>query len=294
MTTAVAGGDFQLAVAQQFPASVDAGSAPNAKVTITPAYSGSVTASCDAGTLSGQCSITPGNPIAITAGVPVTITVTLNVPNSAAPNASNTYTVNLTVADASRQLSQTQQLSLTVIQDFSVNSATPGQSVTAGQITGAYQLAVAPNPSGSSFPGAVTLSCDPKSLPAGAKCNFTPNPVIPANGGPGVVMTISTAATHSMTWPYGRPRTFYAMWLMLPGFVIVWGRSHSRLRRKQRIACTLTGLILTALTLASCGGGTASSGGAGTQPGSPIIYSVTIEGVSGNISHTAAVNLTVQ
>ena len=39
-----------------------------AKVGVTANYSGSVNAACGAGALSGQCSVTPGNPVPISAG----------------------------------------------------------------------------------------------------------------------------------------------------------------------------------------------------------------------------------
>jgi len=61
----------------------------------------------------------------------------------------------------------------------------------------------------------------------------------------------------------------------------------------KRIACTLTVLVLMALTLSSCGGGTRASSG-GSHPGTPSIYSVTVSGVSGSISHSAPVTLIVQ
>jgi hypothetical protein len=189
---------------------------------------------------------------------------------------------------------------LTVIQDFSVNSATSSQTVTAGQTSGAYQLTVAPNPPGSSFPGAVTLSC-PSGLPTGAQCAFSPSGAISlASGSQSVVMNISTAAkTGSLSWPARGPSNFNALWLMLPGIVIAWGGS-GRKRRRLQIACIGTVLILMALTLVSCGGGAGSSGGGGTHAGSPLIYTVTVTGtstvtgISGTISHNTSVTLVVQ
>jgi len=126
-----------------------------AKVSVTPNYSGSINASCDASSMAGaQCTVTPANPLAISANSAVTLSMVLNVPNTAAPAA---YTINLTVADATGGPSHTLQLPLTVIQDFSVSSATSSQSITAGETTGPYQLTVAPNPQGYSFGGAVTF-----------------------------------------------------------------------------------------------------------------------------------------
>lgn len=294
VTLVVSGANgLQLSVSQAFPSNADAGSQNTAKVTLTSSYNANISTSCDARTVpGGQCTVTPAN-ASITANVPTTLTVSLNIGNNAGPSPSNSYKVYLTVTDSSGA-SQSKELPLTVIQDFSVSSATLSQTVTAGQTSGAYQLTVAPNPQGSSFPGAVTLSCDPKSLPSGAKCNFTPNPIAPASGGPGEVMTISTATTAGVTWPVRRQSSFYALWLMLPGIVIAWG-GHGRKRRRVQIACIIVLLTLMALTLVSCGGGSGSGGGGGgIQPGSPLIYTVTVTGTSGTISHSTSVTLVVQ
>ena len=162
---------------------------------------------------------------------------------------------------------------------------------------GAYQLTIAPNPTGSTFPGAVTLSC-PSGLPSGAQCQFSPSaPVTPGTGPQSVVMTISTAASARMMWPAGHKSIFYALWLMLPGIVIAWGAAERSLRRGHRITCTLTLLVLIALTLASCGGGTSassSSGGGGIQPGAGVTYYVTVQGLSGTIQHNTSVILVVK
>jgi hypothetical protein len=286
---------FKLAVSQAFPSNADAGAQTAAEVRLTSTYTGSVNAACDASAFSGQCSVTPANPVTIKAGVPTTLTITVNVPSSASPNPSNTYNVNLTVSDSSSQSSQQLTLPLTVIQDFSVNSTTPSQTVTAGQTSGAYQLAIAPNPLGSSFPGAVTLSC-PSGLPTGAHCSFSPSaPIILGTTSRAVVLNISTAgATAGLMLPAHHRSTLYALWLMLPGIVIVWERAERSPRRRQRIACTLIILVLI-LTLASCGGGSGTGGGGGgSHPATPTIYSVTVTGISGVISHNAPVTLIVQ
>lgn len=214
--------DFQLAVTQTFPASVDAGSQSTAKVSVTPNYSGSVNVTRDTNAMPGaQCALAPPNPVAISANTAATVTITLNVPNTAAPTP---YNINLTVADSSGQPSHAIALPLTVMPDFSVSSATPVQTVTAGQTSGAYQLTVAPNPPGYSFSSAVTLSC-PGGLPAGAQCLFSPSaPQLPGNSAVNVVMTVSTAAaTANLRRSSGLRWVFLALWMFLPGLVIRWG-----------------------------------------------------------------------
>jgi len=265
--------NLQLAVTQSFPASVDAGTSQTAKVSVTPNYSGSVNATCNASAISGaQCTISPANPITISANVAVILTVTLNLPNTVAPAQ---YNIGLTVADSSGQPSSNVQLLLTVIQDFSVSSATPSQTVTAGQTTGPYQLTIAPNPPGSSFSGPVTLSC-PSGLPAGAQCLFSPSTAqTPGSSAVSVVMTISTTASAGSQPAHPDHRSAsYAPWLFWPGAVV--GLAVACIPRKRRsVAGAVTAillLLLGAFSLPSCSGISNSGGGGGgcsAPPGAP-------------------------
>ncbi len=282
--------DFQLAVTQPFGANIDAGSrGQTATVSVTSNYIGSVNATCDASAMQGaQCIIPPPNPVAISPTKPAKLTVTLNLPNTATPAQ---YNINLAVVDASGEPSHTLQLPLTVIEDFTVSSSTPTQTATAGQTTGPYQLAVAPNPQGSSFPGAVALSC-PKGLPSGAQCIFNPSaPVGPGNSSVSVVMTISTTAA---TAALRRSSSFfYAVWLLLPGIAIGWvALAGSGASRRRRFFGSVVSLFLL-LLLPSCGGvssGGGGGGGGGTPPGS---YAITVTGTSSGVTHSTQVALVV-
>jgi len=292
LTTTLAGQAFSLAVTQAFPATVTAGSSQTARVSITANYSGSVNATCDASAMPGAiCTLSPANPIAISAKAAVTMTVTLALPNTAAPKA---YNIGITVADSSGAPSHTLQppLGFTLIEDFSLTSATPSQTVTPGQTTGAYQLSVAPNPPGYTFSGAVTLSC-PSGLPGGAECLFSPSaPQIPGNSGVSVVMTISTSSTTASSPPSASHRSiFYALWLLLPGIAISW---LSRSSRKRMSALgSIAAMFLFAASLLSCAG--VSNGGSGGGSGSnPTTYEITVTGTSGALSHSITVQLVVQ
>ncbi len=285
-------GDFQLAVTQAFPAGVAAGSQAQARISITSNYGGSVSASCNASSISGQCVVTPVNPITISANAPASLLVAVNVPNSIVPD---TYNVNLTVADSSGQPSHTLQLPLTVISDFSVTSATPSQTLKAGQTGGAYQLTVAPNPFGSSFADAVTLSCS-SGLPAGAQCLFAPSATVTLENGPAaVVMSISTAASKAALGKaalgkaalgkaaLGSPpghSTFYALCLLLPGIVIGWSAVGNRSEKAKARVLGFTMPLLLILPLLSCGG--VSNGGSTPPPSGnqPTIYQITVTGTS--------------
>ena len=232
--TLIVQGSFQLGISQPFSTSADAGSQQTAKVSLTPNYSGSVTAQCDASALSGQCSITPGNPIPITAGTAITLTLTLNIPNSAAPQPSNSYTINLTVADSSGQPTQTLPLPLTVIQDFAVGSLTPTTQTISSGGSASYNFSVLPV--GSSFANGVNLSCS--GAPVISLCSFSPSTVTPGNSSAAVVMTISTTASSANPSPH--PPAFavlsYALWLALPGLALLANQKPPGRTRQARTA----------------------------------------------------------
>jgi hypothetical protein len=291
VTGAVVPNNFQLAVAQAFPSNVDAGSSQQAaQVSITPNYNGSVNASCDASAMpAAQCTLSKTNSIPISAGVASTITVTLNVPSNAAPIS---YNINVTVTDSSGQPSQTIQLPISVMQDFSLSSATPSQTVTPGQTSGAYQLTIAPNPQGYSFTGAVTLSCS-NGLPAGATCLFNPStPQAPDGSAVSVVMSISTPAISSKI-SSGHRSVIYAMWFFLPGIGLAWiAAVRISPRRRFHLFGSASLLVLLSLTLVSCAG--VSNGGSTSTPPPPSTYTVTITGISGQLSHSATVTLIVE
>ncbi len=285
----VAGTDFTLAVTLPL-GSVDAGAQITGTVAITPTSTRpiQVNATCDASALPATiCTLTPANPIVVNSGNPVSLTATINLPNSAAPG---TYSIGINVQEVGGPTIHS-AFPVTVIQDFSVNSATPGQTVAPGQTTGAYQLTIAPAPTSSSFPGAVTLSCS-SGLPAGAQCVFSPSAPINMTGSnsAAVVMSISTPTTARLQEPRNRRPIFLAMWLALPGIGIVCGTVGGASRRHRGTLSVIA--VLLALLLTSCGGGTSAAGGGGGGH-QPTKYTVTINGISGSLSHNTTVDLVV-
>jgi hypothetical protein len=190
---------------------------------------------------------------------------------------------------------------VTLAQNFTLTSSTSTQTVTAGQTSGPYNLTV--QPIGTSFPGAVTLSCA-SGLPAGAQCLFSPStPITPGNTPQSIVMTISTAAKKAEMDPAsGRRSIYYALWLVLPGIVIGWSAVGTRLTKRKSPVFDAGLLFLLTLSLLSCGG--VSSGG-GTPPVTPppsgtqpVTYQITVTGTSpgtaADAGHGTVGNLIVQ
>jgi|GEM_PF-416203 len=269
---------LQLGVTQQFP-SGDAGAQIKAAASVTPNYSGSVTATCTTGTLGGQCSVNP-NPAQVVAGVAATLMITLNIPSSAAPNPTNDYTVALTVADSSGQPSQSASLPLTVIQDFALGSLTPStQTISVGQsITFNFSVL----PIGAAFAGTVSLACSGAPEPA---CSFTPASVTPGNSSAAVVMTVATMAASNSS---ARSPAVYALWLVMPALVVLGSRKRYRNGRLGLLSFWLAFCAL-AFSVASCGGGTGNGGNSGQQQGSqPGTYTIIVTGTSGALVHRAA------
>jgi trimeric autotransporter adhesin len=247
-------------------------------------YSGQVNATCDATALpAAQCTLSPPNPITIASGTVVAVSVSINVPNDAA---AGLYNTKINTQDISGAPGSSLTMALTVDQDFSLGSLTPAtRTITVGE-SASYNFSVLPV--GASFTGAVTLSCS--SVPViSALCSFTPNPATPSSSAAAVVMTVNTTSGSAGFHPLQPNRVvIYAMWMALPGVVLLGIRERAKHARLGRLSSLLPLLVL-AWLLSSCraggvNGGGGGGGGQGTQPGT---YTITVTGTSGSLSHAA-------
>ena len=311
----VATGTDALQTSHLFPVTFTANSytAPNYTLEVTPA---SQTAAIDTpaifnGTLQGtNCFLSPVN-LSCGSGHPPSCTVS---PTSLVPTVSpaspapftvtvssgvdQTYNFNISGVGTDPLKRQQQVLvsftstggSSTRPFSFSITPASSIQSLPAGQ-PAIYALDVVP--SGGAFPSTVTLafsgSCPPLST-----CAVSPTQI-----GKGesqttqVTFTITTTAPVIAVGAPVRVFRFYALWLSLPGLILLFGR----LGRRRIVLLFLFAVIVPGLWLEiACGSGLQGNGnGANGQAGTPSgTYTMTVSAsVSSLPQQTASVQLTV-
>jgi hypothetical protein len=178
---------------------------------------------------------------------------------------------------------------------FKITPATSLQSLPAGQ-PAIYDLDLVP--SGGAFPRNATLAYSANCPPL-STCVLSSTQVSKGSGETHVTFTITTTApvladAHS-THALGRP--IYALWLSLPGLIVVFGgRRQSCKRRKRFVFFWLLALAVPVLWLGiACGGGLQGNGTGNGQAGTPSgNYTMTVSAtMSGLPQQTAQVELTV-
>jgi len=257
-----------------------------ANLTIAPStfYAGTINATCNTGSLAGQCSVVP-NPAPVAAGANVSLTATVNVPTNAVPGV---YAVNVITQDTSGAPSHNLAIPLTIIQDYTIgNFSPPSQPVSVGG-SAKYNLGVMPV--GAAYSNIVTLSCTVTPLFVGS-CALSTNSVGPLSNSTSaaVVLMVTTQTTNGQLRRPGVKSSpwLYAVWLALPG-IVVWGAG----RKRRRGSAALLGWALVLLFfLPSCGGGGSNGGGSGSGPGGntqqgtlPGTYTITVTGTPASLS----------
>jgi beta-propeller repeat-containing protein/HYDIN/CFA65/VesB family protein len=171
--------------------------------------------------------------------------------------------------------------------DFALTASPANSTVTAGS-SATYNIAV--SPVGGTYNSGVSLGCS--SLPRGTSCTFSQPLLTPGTSSAQSTLTISTSANGIAPQFYrfrlppmyldAKVIVFIAALL----FVLSWER------RFKKIGVMLT-VVLGLCILSSCGGG-----GGGTTPPStgtpPGAYPITVSGISGSLTHSQSVTLTVQ
>jgi len=167
----------------------------------------------------------------------------------------------------------------------------PGQSAT-------YTVSVTPS---GGFNKVVMFSCS--GLPAGASCNVAPSSVTLDGTRSSTAQLVVTTTKNSALpdWPQSRieqklnPWSGVALLLLWIFLWFGWSKLLGVRRASLRALWPAVAAILLAVLCSSCGGGTSSIGPAPPPPGpTPAGTSaIVVTGTSGNVSHAATAQLTV-
>jgi sugar lactone lactonase YvrE len=172
---------------------------------------------------------------------------------------------------------------------FSLITGAP-LSITPGATSGnSSQVAVTP---WYNFAGTVNLTCAiaPVAASDPPSCTVTPSVTVSGVNAVNAMVTIATtaASTQSRLAPVRWPHSTAAVLACILLFVFP-------ARRRRRLAIFFGSLLLYAVT--SCGGGSSGTGNTSPPPNpgtTPGTYTITITGVSGSLTETGTVALTVQ
>jgi trimeric autotransporter adhesin len=143
--------------------------------------------------------------------------------------------------------------------------------------TATYSISLTPNKGDPRY--AITLSCLTSSLPAGAKCNFSPATITPGSSPTPSTLTITVPATAaSLEKREGTQPTIYYAFAIVPlaGILLGGARLRKNGRSKKSIYLLLAALVISLLLLNACGGGGSSNQG----PSGPVTYNVKIQGTT--------------
>lgn len=178
--------------------------------------------------------------------------------------------------------------------DFTEDAASPTQaSISAGQSATSI-LTFSPI---HEFTGVVSLSCAVQPTPALAPtCSLAPASLtVPPSGLVESKLTMNTTAPKTITASGFHNSAWYALWLPLPGFVVLGIVAFDPRKQRKGLAGWLVFLVVlggVAFQQACGGGGTSQH--VTQQPGTPAnTYTFTVTATSGAIQHQVQIPLTV-
>jgi hypothetical protein len=232
-------------------------------------------------------------------GSPCTLTT---VPANASASGFASLTVTLTtsftanasitanyVADLNYSASTSSPLPITVnsgTPDFSVVSSPNSIAIASPGSSGSTSIGISPL---NSFTGTVTLTCAVPTAMTEATCALLSSSITPTTS---TTLTVNTAAPSTVIGLFNGPR-----WLaplggaILAAFFLLLIPTK---RRRLKLAFGSLFLVLLAAALVACGGGSSSTGPPPNN-GTPVgTYTVTVTGVSGSLSRSTNITVTVE
>ncbi|MBZ5719455.1 MAG: glycoside hydrolase [Acidobacteriia bacterium] len=175
--------------------------------------------------------------------------------------------------------------------DYTIADNSGPQTVAQGS-PATFMIGVTPTGTGNTFPAAASLTCS--GLPAHSSCSSTP--LVAGSGAGTVTLTINTIKPTFALRRESRS-LFYALWLPLPGLVLIFGglgRRNVRWKRSSMFLMLTLVPMMVGLQVA-CGGGGGGGGGGGNPGTTKGTFTVTVTATSaGSPTHSVPVTLTVQ
>jgi hypothetical protein len=216
----------------------------------------------------------------------VCATLTATLTTSFTQNASITAQY---VADINYSASTSSPLTINVTSgtpDFSVVATPNTIAIASPGATGSTAIGLSPI---NGFTGTVTLSCAVPAVMAEATCSLLSTTITPSTS---TTLTVNTTAPSTVIGLFNGPR-----WLLPLGgaiFAAFFLLLIPTKRRRLKLAFGSLFFVLLAAALVACGGGSSSTTTI-TNTGTPVgTYTVTVTGVSGSLSRSANVTVTVE
>jgi hypothetical protein len=147
------------------------------------------------------------------------------------------------------------------------------------------------------FTGVLSLSCGVQPTPPLAPtCSLAPaSPTLPPSGVVQAKLTMNTTAPKVITAFGFHDAGWYALWVPVPGFVVLGIVAFDPRKQKKKLAAWLVLLVVLGgvASQGACGGG-GTSQQVTQQPGTPAnTYTFTVTAASGAIQHQVQIPLTV-
>jgi hypothetical protein len=254
------------------------GTVPTTGVTFDSASAGSGTCSAPSGNVV-TCQI-PSLQVGATSQVVFTVTPTVSGNYSATGTVTN---VNNTTTNVSASASFTSSA-------FGLAPVTPSSITVSAGLAAVYAVNV--YPINGVFNNNISLSCS--SLPVGAACNFQTSTITLTNGSnsASTMLNVTTTAQPVTTLASaGWRRSFYALWLMVPGMAVLGLGSRGNRRRGRMLALLAFCVLFTLVFLQpSCSTPKTQPQVSGTPSGT---YSLKVTATSGSLSQSQPFQLTV-
>ena len=264
-------------------------------VSVTPSngFTGSVTLAC----------------AVTTSPTGATSPVTCSIPSTASVSGTAAATATLTVASTSTTTAGAYAITVSGTSGTITSSTTVNVTVTAAAaqsftLKNSGNITVAPGATTGNtstitvaavngFTGAVSLSCSvsPAAASDPATCSLASSSV--SGSGTDVLTVSTTAATSALNRPADKPAKFF--WPSAGGTALALVCLLGIPARRRRNWMAMLALVVFFASIAAIGCGGSSKGGGGGNTGTtPGTYTVTVTGVSGTITQTTPVTLTVQ